>query len=61
MNQCCSNPKPTRAWVPFKPFGRAWYCESCGDVQLDQSRVGELFWQLVIAPLWNGRVEIEHR
>ena len=55
---CCLNPDLRRAWMPRKPFGRAWYCYACGHLTDDMSGFERWLFEHIVAPFWNGQVQI---
>ena len=58
---CCAHPILHRAWVPFKPFGRAVYCDHCGEITIDMRPIGNFLWEQFVAPFWNGCIEVDNR
>lgn len=55
----CHHANTVRAWVPRKPFGPSRYCHDCGEVLDDMNRVHGWLWGWLIAPFWDGSVEVE--
>lgn len=56
--RCCPSPELTRSYVPFWPFGRSVYCERCGEVTSDMTRLGEWVFENVVLLFWVGRVTV---
>lgn len=56
-SRCCNRPQLHRAYVPRRPFGKAVYCASCGDVRMDGAIASFLFENL-LWPFWNGQVQV---
>lgn len=51
MEDCCSNPKYTKAYIWFPPF-KGVYCERCGSAFLVCNIFLAIIWNLFLFPFW---------